>query len=101
MMLAAQIYLDEDDQAEGRPAYEYILRYLMHHDIGGATLFRGEMGFGAQHHLHAPGRLGAMDDRPLLITFIDSAEKVRRAAADIRTVFPDGVIVLLPVDSIL
>ncbi len=97
-MLQAQIFLDEEDRHEDRPLHEYILRYLMHHRIRGATLFRGMMGFGAQHHLHAPGRLGALDDRPLMITFIDLEERVIPALEHLRSTMRDGLIVTSRVD---
>lgn len=98
-MLQAQIFLDEDDQYEGRPLHEYILRYLMHHKIGGATLFRGYMGFGSQHHLHAPGRIGALDDQPLMITFIDEEQKVREVLPHLKTTLRDGMIVTMQVEK--
>jgi PII-like signaling protein len=92
-MLQAQIFLDEDDRFEEHPLYEYILRYLMHHGIVGATLFRGTMGFGSQHHLNVPGRLGALDDRPLMITFIDDEDRVRSVLPHLASALRDGMIV--------
>ncbi|MDB5036268.1 MAG: hypothetical protein JWQ98_3509 [Chlorobi bacterium] len=92
-MLQVQIFLDEDDTHDGKPMHEYLLRYLMHHDIRGATLFRATMGFGSQHHLHAPERLGALDERPLMITFVDEPFKVRPILPHFRELLTDGIII--------
>jgi PII-like signaling protein len=39
-MLEVSVFLDQDDTVHGDPMYEYLLRYLMHHHIAGATVFR-------------------------------------------------------------
>ena len=92
-MLQVQIFLDADDMHGGRPLYEHILRHLMHHGITGGTLFKGAMGFGAQHHLHAPERIGALDERPMMITFIDERPKVSALLPHLKELLTDGLIV--------
>ncbi len=97
-MVQAQIYLDQDDMYQEEPLSEHILRYLMHHEIRGATLFRADRGYGAQRHLHAPGRIGTLDERPIMITFIDTSTHVRAILPYIRSLLTDGIIVTSQVE---
>lgn len=85
------IYLDEGDMYESRPMYEYILRYLMHEGIAGATMFRGAIGYGKRHHLHYPGKIGAVDDVPILITFVDKAEQCRKVTPHLKSILKEGL----------
>ncbi|HUN65040.1 MAG TPA: DUF190 domain-containing protein [Bacteroidota bacterium] len=91
-MLEVKLFIDADDLHESTPLYEHIMRYLMHHEIYGATLFTGSMGFGSHHHLHEPKRIAASDPVPVLIIFIDEEEKVRRVIPHLKEVMPGGLI---------
>ncbi len=93
-MLEVSIFLDEDDVYEGKQMHEYILRYLMHHRIMGASAFEAMAGYGHKHHLNVPGRIGATDERPVMIVFIDQEEKVSVVLPHIREVVKGGLIVI-------
>ena len=92
-MLQVQLFLDEEDSFQDHPSSEHILRYLLHHKIMGATMFRGHMGFGARRHLNAPRRIAASDANPVVILFIDEEEKVHEVLPHLREVLRDGLIV--------
>lgn len=92
-MLELKIFIDEDDAFEGKPLYKYLVRYLMSHNISGATIFRGHMGFGAQHHLHNPRYFAGFDERPIMLLVIDSEEKIRAVLPHLKEVVTDGLIV--------
>ena len=51
-MLEVTMFLDEDDLHQDKRMDEYIMRYLMHHGIMGASVFPAVMGYGQKHHLH-------------------------------------------------
>jgi uncharacterized protein len=93
-MLEVSVFLDEDDMYDGKRAFEYILRYLMHHDIMGASLFSAVGGFGRKHHLNYPRRIGATDEGPILIMFIDDEDRVRAVLPHIKEVVKGGLVVL-------
>jgi PII-like signaling protein len=99
-MLEISIFLDEDDLQEGKRMHEYILRYLMHHDIMGATIFRAFGGYGHKHHLNYPGRIGATDEGPIMIMFIDEEQKARAVIGHIREVVKGGLIVAKKVERL-
>jgi PII-like signaling protein len=92
-MIEVTIFLDEDDVYEGQPMHEYIMHYLLHHRIRGATVFVGVMGFGRKHHLHHPKSLGSLDERPVMILFIDKEENVRPVLGHLQQVVREGLIV--------
>ena len=99
-MQEVSVFLDEDDVHEGMRMYEHIMRYLMHHDIMGATVFSAVGGYGHKHHLNLPKRIGATDEGPLMIVFIDEEAKVAAVLPHIKEVLREGLIVTTHVDRV-
>ncbi len=99
-MIELQIFLDEGDIYNNEPMHEYILRYLMHHDINGATLFAAIEGYGHKHHLHHPGKIGNVDEGPVMILFIDEEEKINPIIPHLKSIVNEGLIVKLKVEKV-
>ncbi|HVN48087.1 MAG TPA: DUF190 domain-containing protein [Bacteroidota bacterium] len=99
-MIEVSIFFDEDDQYQDQPMAEYLMYYLMHHKINGASVFSAKMGFGHKHHLHKPGRIGAGDERPLMLVFIDDEIKVQSVLPHIKEVLKEGLVVLNEVTTL-
>ena len=95
-----RIYLGESDQWEGKPLYEAIVQRLRVMNIAGATVYRGILGYGVKGHTHKAGRLPFSRDLPVMISVVDSAEKLAQAIDDIEPMMEDGLIVLSDVDMI-
>jgi PII-like signaling protein len=95
-----RVYVDEDDKWEGEPLYEAIVKTLRMMDMAGATVYRGIMGYGAQHRVHRSGFLGISRNLPVMITTVDTEEKVRRAISALDDMVDEGLIVLSEVDVI-
>ncbi len=95
-----RIYIDEDDKWEGEPLYEAIVKKLRMMDIAGATVYQGIMGYGAQQRMHKSGFLGIKHNLPLMITVVDSAEKIRRAIVALDEMVDEGLIVMSDVEVI-
>lgn len=95
-----RVYIDEDDMWEGAPLYEAILKTLRMMDVAGATVYRGVLGYGARNRLHKSGFLGLSHNLPIMITVVDSAEKVRRAISVLDEMVGAGLIVLSDVEVI-
>jgi PII-like signaling protein len=99
-MLEVKLFFDTEDLYQNTPLYEHIMRYLMHHEIYGATLFTGNMGFGSHHHLHEPKRIAASDPVPVMIIFIDEEEKVKRVIPHLKEAISEGLLVAHKVERI-
>ncbi len=95
-----RIYVGESDKWHGEPLYEAIVKRLRLMDIAGATVYRGILGYGTKGHTHKSGRLGFSHDLPVMISVVDSEEKLARAINEIESMIGDGIIVLSDVDVI-
>lgn len=91
-MVEINIFLDEDDLYNNMPMYEYIIGYLIHNHISGATIFTAMGGFGSKRHLHFPRKFGAADEGPLLIVFVDDELKVAKVIPHLKEVVREGLI---------
>jgi PII-like signaling protein len=95
-----RIYMGESDKWKGEPLYEAIVKRLRLMDIAGATVYRGILGYGAKGHTHRSGRFPFSHDLPVMITVVDSEEKLAQALGEIESMMQDGIIVLSDVDVI-
>jgi PII-like signaling protein len=95
-----RIYMGESDKWEGEPLFEAILKRLRLMDIAGATVYRGILGYGAKGHTHKTGRLPFSHDLPVMISVVDTEEKLTKAMSEIESMMQDGIIVLSDVDVI-
>jgi PII-like signaling protein len=92
-MIQAQIFFDRDKYRDDKPMTDYIMEFLLDNDIQGATAFRGELGFGESQKINRPGRLFSFDEPPMVITFIDQDEKVKKVLTAFRKKVKSGFIV--------
>ena len=95
-----RIYMGESDLWDGEPLYEAILKRLRLMDIAGATVYRGILGYGAKGHTHKSGRLHFSHDLPVIISVVDTEERLNRAIEAVEAMMQDGLIVLSDVDVI-
>ena len=97
-MLEVKIFLDEADIYNNKPMHDYIMRYLMHHNIIGASVFEVYEGYGRKHHLHHLKEIGTVDEQPLMILFIDVEDKIKTVLPHLKEVIQEGLIVLTKVE---
>lgn len=95
-----RIYIGEDDRWDGEPLHEAIVKKLRMLDIAGATVYRGVSGFGAQQRVHRPGLFGLSKDLPIMISVIDTEEKIRAIVPILDEMVDEGLIALSDVEII-
>ncbi len=94
------IYLADTDLWNAQPLYEAIVRRLRQAEMAGATVHHGIMGFGSHMKVHHKGLFGISDDKPVVITVVDSETKIRDVLPVIRRMMKEGLIVLLDAEVI-
>jgi PII-like signaling protein len=95
-----RVFLGEADKWHGEPLYDAIVKKLRMMEIAGATVYRGILGYGAKGHQHKRSFFHPMRDLPVMVTVIDTPEKITAAADAIESMLEDGLIVLSDVDVV-
>jgi PII-like signaling protein len=95
-----RVYIGEDDRWEGEPLHEAIVKKLRMMDIAGATVYRGLIGFGAQQRVHRSSFLGLSKDLPIMLSVIDTEEKIRGILPVLDEMVDEGLIALSDVEII-
>lgn len=89
-----RVFLGEADKWHGEHLYDAIVRRLLMMDIAGATVYRGILGYGAKGHQHKASFFHPARDLPIMLSVIDSAERISAAAKAIEEMIEDGLIVI-------
>ncbi len=88
-----RVFLGEADKWHGEPLYDAIVKKLLLMDIAGATVYRGILGYGAKGQPHKASFFHPARDLPIMISVIDTAEKISAASDVIEGMLQDGLIV--------
>ena len=89
-----RVFIGEADRCHDEPLYDAIVKKLRMMDIAGATVYRGILGYGAKGHQHKKTFFHVSHDLPIMVTVIDTAEKIAAAAEAIESMVDDGLIVI-------
>lgn len=73
-----RIFIGESDKYEGLPLYEWIVRKARETGLAGATVLRGQEGFGAHSRIHTSKILRLSEDLPIIIEIVDTLEKIEK-----------------------
>lgn len=95
-----RVFLGEADRWHDEPLYDAIVKRLRMMDISGATVYRGILGYGAKGHTHKTSFFHLSRDLPIMISVVDTPEKIVEAAAVVEEMLGDGLIVLSDADAI-
>lgn len=95
-----RVFLGERDKWHGEALYDAIVKRLRMIDIAGATVYRGILGYGAKGEPHRQHLLHISEDLPIMISVIDSVEKIAEAATVVEEMLEDGLIAISDVDIV-
>ena len=95
-----RVFLGEQDRWHGEPLYDAIVKRLRMQDIAGATVYRGILGYGAKREPQRTHLLHISENLPLMISVIDTPEKIAEAAAIVEEMLGDGLIAISDVDIV-
>ena len=94
-----RIHFGEDDKWRGKPLYQAIVEKCRALDIAGATVFRGIEGYGASTLIRRSHLLWSKD-APIVVTVIDSEDKIRSLIPALDEMVGEGLIAMSDVEVI-
>ena len=99
-LLRISIYINEADEWRHRPLHLEVLRMLHDRGIAGGTVLRAVAGFTAKGEVVTTSLVDAGGKLPLVIEFIDSAEKVEAVIPELKEMAGNRLIVRERVQSL-
>ena len=95
-----RIYFGEADRWNGEPLHDAIVKRLRMLDIAGATVYRGILGYGVKGHTHKQNLLHTSRDLPIMISVVETEDKLDAAARAVEEMVGDALIVISDVEMI-
>jgi PII-like signaling protein len=95
-----RVIISEDDKWEGEPLYEAIVKRLIMTDIAGATVYKAIAGYGPHKRYHKKKTLATHGELPILITVMDTEEKINKVIPILDELVGEGIVVLSNVQVI-
>jgi hypothetical protein len=95
-----RIHFGEDDKWKGKPLYRAIVEKCRELDIAGATVLRGIEGYGASTLIRRTHLLSFSHDAPVMVSVIDSEDKIQRLLPFLDEVVAEGLIATSEVEVI-
>ncbi len=95
-----RIHFGEDDRWKGQPLYRAIVEKCRELDLAGATVFRGIEGYGASTLIRRPHHLSFSHDAPVMVSVIDSEEKIQKLIPFLDEMVAEGLIAISDVEVI-
>lgn len=78
-----RIYISNTDKFRHTPLYEMVVFAARRYGLAGATVIKGEMGFGSSSTIHSHKFWEITEKLPVVVEIIDSKEKIDAFTAKI------------------
>jgi PII-like signaling protein len=95
-----RIYIGEADRWKDKPLYNALVEAMRANDIAGVTVYRGILGYGAHRRMHADKTLHLSHDCSIMLSAVDTEEKLRLFLPLVDQMVEEGLVVLSDVDII-
>lgn len=95
-----RIYIGEDDRWNDKPLYKMLVEAMRANDLAGATVYRGILGYGAHRRVHRDKPFHLSHDASIMISVVDTEEKLRSFLPILEEMVQEGLIVLSDVDVV-
>jgi PII-like signaling protein len=89
-----RVFIDENDQWEGKPLFQEIVKKARSEGLAGATVLKGVMSYGANSLIHAVNKQGFADDIPVVVEIVDGTEKIKKFIPILDKMVKEGLITL-------
>ena len=95
-----RVYIGESDRWRDKPLHQALIEAMRANDIAGATVYRGILGYGAHRRVHRDKPMHLSHDSSIMLSVIDSAEKIEAILPLVEQMVEEGLVVLSDVDVI-
>ena len=95
-----RIFIGESDRWRDKPLYQALIESFRANDIAGVTIYRGILGYGANRRVRKDAPLGLSQDAPILLSAVDTEEKLRKILPVLDDMIKQGLVVFSDVDII-
>jgi PII-like signaling protein len=95
-----RIYIGENDKWHDKPLHQALVESMRTNDIAGVTVYQGILGYGANRRIHQQKALNLSHDHPILLSVIDTEEKLRAYLPILDDMVQQGLVVFSDVDII-
>jgi PII-like signaling protein len=95
-----RIFIGESDRWQDKPLHEALVHALRANDLAGVTVYRGILGYGAHRRVHKEKPLHLSRDNSIMLSVIDTEEKLRTFLPIVDQMVQEGLVVLSNVDII-
>jgi len=77
-MRLLRIFISSTDKIKNQPLYENLVFLAKKHDMAGATVLRGVMGYGASSAVYSVKFWEYSEKLPMVVEIIDSRDKIEK-----------------------
>ena len=95
-----RIYIGESDRWREKPLYQALVESMRANNIAGVTVYQGILGYGANRRMRQDRTLALSQDRPIMLSVVDSEEKLRALVPLLDEMIQQGLVVFSDVDVI-
>ena len=95
-----RIYIGESDKWQDQPLHQALVRAMRANDLAGVTVYRGILGYGAHRRVHKDKAFHMSHDASLMLTVVDTEEKLKAFLPIVETMVEEGLIVMSDADII-
>jgi PII-like signaling protein len=95
-----RIFVGENDKWNGKPLHKALIESMRANDIAGVTVYQGILGYGANRRIHKDGALHLSHDRPMMLSAVDTEERLRAFLPLLDDMVQQGLVVFSDVDVI-
>jgi PII-like signaling protein len=95
-----RIFVSEEDRWKSKPLHEALVEAMRANDIAGVTVYRGILGYGAHRRMHKDKPLVSSHHGSIMLSAIDSAEKLRAFLPIVDQMVEEGLVVFSDVDIV-
>ena len=95
-----RVFIGENDKWRDKPLHQALIESMRANDIAGVTIYQGILGYGANRRIHRDSALHLSHDRPIMLSAVDTEEKLRAYFPILDEMVRQGLVVLSDVDII-